>query len=108
LPERHMRILCGFKMYKALASGPWFNSVDAEEYRRLYMPEPGHEGMGCGWSHPKLATADFDTRSLRRSIETCPSSSALPGYRRQRATPQRRGAPGAVHRPQVGFDEVRD
>jgi hypothetical protein len=27
----------GFKMYKGLAPGSWFNSVDAEDLRRRYM-----------------------------------------------------------------------
>ena len=29
----------GYKMYKALAPGPWFNRVSAVEYRDLYMDQ---------------------------------------------------------------------
>lgn len=29
----------GYKMYKALAPGPWFNSVSFEEYQRLYRAQ---------------------------------------------------------------------
>jgi len=29
----------GFRMYRLLAPGPWFNSVDADEYRARYMAQ---------------------------------------------------------------------
>lgn len=29
----------GFRVYKALAPGPWFNSVSREEYERLYAQQ---------------------------------------------------------------------
>ena len=29
----------GFRLYRALAPGPWFNSVTREEYRRLYFQQ---------------------------------------------------------------------
>jgi hypothetical protein len=29
----------GYRMFKALAPGPWFSSVDVHEYRRLYQAE---------------------------------------------------------------------
>src|SRR3954462_13167678 len=32
-------IPAGFKMYRKLAPGPWFNSVTPEEYDRLYHDE---------------------------------------------------------------------
>jgi hypothetical protein len=31
----------GFRMYRALAPGPWFRSVSPEEYRALYMEQLG-------------------------------------------------------------------
>src|SRR5450759_4617604 len=29
----------GFRIYKPLAPGPWFNSVSQEEYRKLYFAQ---------------------------------------------------------------------
>lgn len=29
----------GFRMYRPLAPGPWFNNVSAEEYRKLYLAQ---------------------------------------------------------------------
>ena len=49
LPTDHQRIgisrgqprgqAAGFRMYRRLAPGPWFNSVDPVEYARLYRAE---------------------------------------------------------------------
>ncbi len=37
VPRRGLRP--GFRMYRKLAPGPWFNSVEAATYRRLYQAE---------------------------------------------------------------------
>jgi hypothetical protein len=49
LPEGHIKIgisrgvprrmAAGYRIFKQLAPGPWFNSVSAEEYYRLYRAE---------------------------------------------------------------------
>ncbi len=49
LPEGHTkigisreiprRIAAGYRMYRALAPGPWFNSVSPPEYERRYKAE---------------------------------------------------------------------
>ena len=35
------RSAAGYRMYRRLAPGSWFNSVSAEEYRRRYMEQLG-------------------------------------------------------------------
>ena len=33
------RAVKGYRLYRKLAPGPWFNSVDAEEYHRRFLTE---------------------------------------------------------------------
>ena len=42
----------GFKVYKALAPGSWFNSVSREEYERLYAQQ-------LGQLNPRQVAADL-------------------------------------------------
>ena len=56
----------GFKMYRKLAPGPWFNSVSAEEYHRLYHDEI------LGQLHPRVVAEELTAMARDRvPVLTC-------------------------------------
>ena len=121
----------GYKMFKALAPGDWFNSVPEEEYRRRYFGEilapldprqvvtelealaGGAEPVLLCWEKPPLTPKNWCHRRMVAEWLTDKLGIDVPELVLPGGAPPKGGtdpkagaapkAPGASGRPQLGF-----